>query len=327
MVGDIVDSANNIYRFVDAHFFPDAFNQRTMTGRYVGAHSADLVRLPLLQLYGGVWMDVGTILIRHLDDIWSVIEDPSTPYELAGMTLPLRPAGEETMVNSFLATLRNNGYITRWHRIFLTIWKDSTECAGLHAHPVLRHLPPYTPPAGEPNAPNIPQTREDMSDYLAHMLCHERLRNLVDPSNGFNGRLFYETKTYLLPILREACYFQLKSSWDGEMQFRLLTTPYDVPEVDRDEQYHRAKDVVHGVLTKSTMIKLQHGPSGVTRPWLADLWDDPNNHSADNRPGTFGQYLRQSILRLNQTRPLVPLAVAPLATPIYVSGLLQPIGN
>lgn len=31
-------------------------------------------------------MDVGILMIRNLDDIcWSALEDPSTPYEVAGM--------------------------------------------------------------------------------------------------------------------------------------------------------------------------------------------------------------------------------------------------
>lgn len=49
--------------------------------------------------YAGVYMDLGTFLFRKLDDIcWAAIEDPSSPYEVGGFSIPisylLRPNDE-----------------------------------------------------------------------------------------------------------------------------------------------------------------------------------------------------------------------------------------
>lgn len=51
------------------------------------------------------------------------------------------------------------------------------------------------------------------NDYLAYMLCGERLRDLIDFSEAFNGRLYYESKGYLLPSFREM--FTLKKELRG----------------------------------------------------------------------------------------------------------------
>ncbi len=48
---------------------PEAFVKGTMDGPYTGPHSADFLRGAALYLYGGVWMDVGNLLIRDLDRI------------------------------------------------------------------------------------------------------------------------------------------------------------------------------------------------------------------------------------------------------------------
>lgn len=317
VLDSVPGSPTNVFRFVDQHFFPETFKSGKTSGPYVGVHSGDLVRLPLLQLYGGVWMDVGTILIRHLDDIWKVIEDPSTPYELAGMTLPLRP-NEEIMLNGFLVTLRNNEYIKRWHQIYLALWINSTESLDFHAHPILRHMRLYAPSS----IFQIPS--EVFTDYLAHMLCGERLRDLIDSSDGFNGRLYYESKVYLLPSFREMFYFQKRTGWDGNKEFEILATRYDVSELYQDERFHHAKDIVHDTLQNTFLIKFSHGPKGASGSWLADIWDNPRHHNADNEPGTFAFYLRQKLLQSNQTRQLRPITVTPLTAKVWNAGLVEP---
>ena len=105
-------------------------------------HSADLVRLPLLSLYGGAWIDVGTILIRHLDDIWNVLQDPSNDYEFAAPTFPCRP-DEDSVTNNFLMARKGNGLVARWHRIYQEVWGDAKESTGFHKRPLIRHLPLY----------------------------------------------------------------------------------------------------------------------------------------------------------------------------------------
>lgn len=75
-----------------------------MTGPYVGPHSADLIRLPLIYVHGGVWMDAGTLIFHDLDDIcWSRLEDPESPYEMAGFIIPQGGAMRKRFLNHFIA--------------------------------------------------------------------------------------------------------------------------------------------------------------------------------------------------------------------------------
>ena len=137
---------------------------------------------------------MGTILVRNLDDIWNVIEDPSTPYELGGMTLKLRKSEndeeKDVMVNNFMVALRGNENIKRWHRIYLALWvgdnddddstATTTESIGFHAHPILWHVRPYRPPT-EKNTPSIQMDAGVYTYHLVHTLSGERLRDLIDP--------------------------------------------------------------------------------------------------------------------------------------------------
>ena len=80
----IPGSPNNALNWVPAELLPKTYVQGTMDGPYTGPHSADLLRGACLYLYGGVWMDVGIILVRRLDDIcWKQLEDPDSPFEVS----------------------------------------------------------------------------------------------------------------------------------------------------------------------------------------------------------------------------------------------------
>jgi hypothetical protein len=296
-----------VSEFVDASYFPDAFNENKMTGPHVGPHSGDLVRLPLLYLYGGVWMDAGTFLFRHLDDIcWKVITDPSNLYELAGFTIEMRP-NYDAMLNGFIAVQRGNHFIKRWHEIYLALWADgATESTGFHSHPLLRHLPLLCPPVDKLNCPNLSVLMEALSDYLAHFLCFERLRKLIDPSDGFNGPQVWEERMFLVPAMQETWFFQNVTGWSGTKQFELLSTRRDGPQ---DEKWHEAQGFVDNMLANTSTMKLSHGPPGALASFLADMWDDPKYHHMDNESGTFAAYLRYGSVHFDQTRKLEPLRI------------------
>ncbi|OJD33707.1 capsule polysaccharide biosynthesis protein [Diplodia corticola] len=320
VLDSVPGSPNNVSRFIDKSLLPASFQEQDMAGPYAGAHSADLVRLPLLHRYGGVWIDVGTLLIRHLDDVWSIITDPANPFELLGMALALRP-GEEILVNPFLATTRGNEFLRRWHQIYLALWdQGGRSCDGFHANPLLRHLPLFQPPAGR-GVPGIGKSPERYTDYLAHMLCGVRLRDLIDADDGFDGRLYYERHVCLLPALRELYYFPLRNGWDGRREFDVLATRMD----RTDEEARHARKLVRDTLQNSCMIKFSHGSRGSSTPWLAQLWTDPRNCDADVAPGTLAEYLRLVALQAYQDRPLQPLPTRSLTTPTWTARLLEPL--
>jgi hypothetical protein len=79
-----LNSPNHVLKFVDKEMLLEAFLSGTMDGQHAGQHAADCIRGPLLFRYGGVSMDVGCLLIRHIDRIcWDMLGDPDSPYEIA----------------------------------------------------------------------------------------------------------------------------------------------------------------------------------------------------------------------------------------------------
>lgn len=81
-----------------------------MEGPYTGPHSADFLRGACLWLYGGVWMDVGIILIRKLEDVcWAKLEDPNEPFEVAAPWMY-----GEVMANHFVASRKGDPFIKHW---------------------------------------------------------------------------------------------------------------------------------------------------------------------------------------------------------------------
>ncbi|CAF9941716.1 hypothetical protein IMSHALPRED_002862 [Imshaugia aleurites] len=88
VLDSIPGSPQHCYRYIPPTLPPEALNNNTITSPYVGPHSADLIRPPLLYLNDDFGMEVGALLFRDLDGIcWSRLEDPRNPYEMAGSTL------------------------------------------------------------------------------------------------------------------------------------------------------------------------------------------------------------------------------------------------
>lgn len=314
-------SETNVNHLVEQSFFPKAFNEGVMDGLFVGPHQGDLVRLPLLWKYGGVWMDVGTMLFRDLDDIcWNRITDPATPYELAGFAIEFR-RNYCSMVNGFLACEAGNPFIKRWHEIYLSLWTPTTTNAvGFHRHPLLKHIRPLEVPEGRSDDPELMTPLEEMLDYLTHFLCFERLRCLSDPSDGFNGCEYFHTKILLAPALPELFALQPLTQWSGREQCRLFNTPVDGP---KDETWQKAHDYVMDALANQTAMKVSRGPKNPKLECLAELWDMEEFKEADYKEGTFIAYLRYGSVHFDQTREMEPLTLE-RNEEVLSLGLLEP---
>jgi len=310
-------SALNVSTFLDSEEFHEAFNERTMTGPYVGAHSGDVIRLPLLWHYGGVWMDAGTMLFRHMDKIcWDVLSDPSTPYEIAGI-VPGTDPGNDVIMNGFIACKKGNGFIRRWHDVYLEIWKGRTDCIGLQKHPLL----------GPVKKVQVPQVLQDtfgidndlMNDYVTHSLSFKRVRMLQDPNDGFNGSEYWERHAFVLPV-SETFLAQILSKFDGKRQFELLSLPREgVAPADRDPE---AEKFVQELLSHASTMKFSHGLKNNKMVHLSKFWDLPDNADADIAPGTFAAFLRWSSTHLEQARSLEPLPVK-CSPEILKAGVLE----
>lgn len=103
-------SPNYALKFVPKEYLPNSFVDGDMVGPYIGPHSADFLRGALLYLYGGVFIDVGCILTRHLDRIgWNELEDPDSPYRIS---VPIMYG--QTIGNHFVMARKGDPFIKRW---------------------------------------------------------------------------------------------------------------------------------------------------------------------------------------------------------------------
>ncbi|TGJ75552.1 hypothetical protein E0Z10_g10981 [Xylaria hypoxylon] len=325
LLDNVPCSETNVTRYVESSYFPDAFNNNTMDGPSVGPHSGDLVRLPLIWKYGGVWIDAGTFLFRSIDDIcWNQIEDPATPYEVAGFVIEMRP-GVDCMLNGFVAAKRKNPFIKRWHDIYLALWEEGvTNAQGFHKHPLLRHLPLFCPPVDKLNCPNLNVMMEAFSDYMAAFMCFDRLRKLIDPADGFNGPEYYSKHMLLFPALQETYYFQQQTNWSGTRQFELLAARRTGEGVVKDEGWQAAENFVIDALANTSTMKLSHGPPGALDSFLADLWDSKEHQEKDNIDDTFAAYLRYGSVHFEQTRAMIPMKMGWPTEEVLICGVLEP---
>lgn len=306
----VEDSPNNFRKFLEPEHLPGAVTTSQMTGRYAATHTSDMVRLPLLYVYGGVWLDAGIILLRNLDDgVWNLLSGTEHPFEFAAFGYAHRP-GITSVINPWLAARRNCELIGRWHQLFLSVWGESTECTGLSSHELLRHLEPW--PVGSIAHSEMDEAQKKAAtaaimDYGTQLLCLERLLQVRDPQDGWDGRAWVDTKAILFPALDEMWRYQLKTDFLGTKQFALLTTAQDEPN---EEKRKEAKEFVEDVVANSMMMKLCHG-AGIMKSNLADLWDDIEHEGTDCAPGTFAEYLRWASVSLRQKRSLTIVKLTP----------------
>ncbi|PWI65124.1 hypothetical protein PCL_07423 [Purpureocillium lilacinum] len=289
----VPDSETNVRHFIEdiETVLPKAFNEGTMNGPTVGQHQADLVRSPLIYQHGGIWMDVGMILFRHVEDIcWSAIMDPTSPYEVGEFAMQLRP-GVESMMNGFIAARKGNLFIERWHTL--------PQAPIIEANPAAKA-------AEQLNAPEATVSMAFLGDYLMQILCFERLRRVIDP-NGFNGPEYYATHVFLLPSMSEMYYLQGISSWQGDKEFALLSARA-TDDSDDVSLRKEARRVVDHMLANTATMKLSHAPPGEL-PFLADIQSQPEYRNADLAKGTFAAYLRHSSVHFDQGRKIVPMEV------------------
>jgi hypothetical protein len=103
-------SSNHALSWISPEELPESFVKGTMTGPYVGPHSADFLHGAALYTYGGVWMDVGNVLFRHLDKIcWDQLAEESSPYTISTPWM----FGQH-MGNHFVAARKGDEFIRKW---------------------------------------------------------------------------------------------------------------------------------------------------------------------------------------------------------------------
>ncbi|OGM47978.1 capsule polysaccharide biosynthesis protein [Aspergillus bombycis] len=190
----------------------------------------------------------------------------------------------------------------------------------MHSRPILAHLPVYEPPSLNGKRPPFMYTQ--FADYLAQVFCLERPRHLVDPRTRWNGPKFFEKKVLLFECVTEAYWAQRLPDWNGRKQYELLNLPHGEDGVD-NERAKEAETLVQGVLSLSSTMKVWHGLVTAGREHLAEIWDNPDHHDADIRPGTFAAYLREASETFEQTKELVPLKIPVIEKALLRAGITE----
>jgi hypothetical protein len=118
-------SPNYALKYLPTDLLAQAFVDGTMDGPSVGQHGADIVRGAALITHGGVWMDCGSILVRHMDRVcWDRIVDEADPIKAA---IAVQPSNG--IMNYFVACRKGDPFIRRWY-VLPTITRNTTPRQG-----------------------------------------------------------------------------------------------------------------------------------------------------------------------------------------------------
>lgn len=110
VLDSVKGSPNNALRYLPTESLPATYVEGSMDGPYKGPHAADMLRGACLYHHGGVFMDVGNLLIRHLDRVcWNQLEDPTSPFQVSCPWMY-----DITMANHFVASRKGDPFIKRW---------------------------------------------------------------------------------------------------------------------------------------------------------------------------------------------------------------------
>ncbi|KAK4693880.1 hypothetical protein P7C71_g3596, partial [Lecanoromycetidae sp. Uapishka_2] len=320
ILDNVPNSPNYALRWVTPDLLPDTFVNGTMDGPYTGPHSADFLRGACLFLYGGVWMDVGIILIRQLDKIcWRQLEDPNPPFEVS---IPWMYG--TTVANHFVASRKGNPFIKRWHDLFVHLWKERTNPGGIIEDPLVFFAKDITFEASESRDFHWEFSVGPLTvmEYIGQVMAWLRVCMLEDPNDGFDGPTYFGHKILLFDVLSEDWGAEATIGFSGKDLFNVLKTKRDAaPE---SVEYQTAYKSVWRLLTRSSMQKITHGKDLTKTPALGILWDMEENDGKDIAGGTFAELLRYGSVHFEQKREEIDYVKAQRPERTIRKGLLEP---
>jgi hypothetical protein len=294
----VPQSANHISSFLSTDGFPEAFKRNSPK---VPQALSDLVRLSLLYEFGGIWLDVGCMVFCDLDGIWEVIQDPETPYTMSGYITNLRPKEYHILGSAALFSQKGDALMKRWRDAFSTLWQGRTSLKDIHTDRLVSWLGLYGAETLEDYGKDEASLRF-FTDYLGVLLCFERLLLIQDPSDGFDGRAYWENKVFKLDMISDQAYVQEVTKYNGQRLFDLFASQRE--GLEPEERNQEAESLTNHVCANTTIVKLFSG-LGAEQVWLPALWNRTEDADADIKEGSFIAFLRYAQVHLRPTRRVV----------------------
>ena len=236
------------------------------------------------------------------------------------------------MVNGFIGAMPSDPFILNWHKIFLALWQGRTELSGVHNHPLIRPFAVSTTGKQLDDAFGTTDLTDGyITDYIAHMVCLDKLLATDDPATGFCGATYWRRHFRLLPISEIFPLYHMFDRINGfteERSAELLALKRIEPVPRDDQEQLDAERLVEGALAHASLKKLSSGPWRSPLETVAGRWDVSDG---DITPGTWAAYLRWGSVHLEQTRQLSIVEAETSAeeggTPrkVYRVGFLEPI--
>ena len=306
----------NVSNFLDTSdpkTFPQAFINGRIGGTYGVQHTSDLVRLPLLLKYGGVYADVGMMQLGDLDRLWeNTIGDPTSRYEI----VTYNTEGEEghSITNYFLASRKNNALWERCHRLLLAVWAENggrEDTEGMHRSPLLKGLPLMMADANFSFEENgrvyaSEEVSRMLTDYIIQGQVMTMVMGTVDEEDGWNGPKYVAEHVYAMEFMVGSQLINEFTAWDGKRAWELMSLPIPKADEMESEDQKEARTIVESCLQKSFGFKLAHGLIiRVYGDTLGSLWR--KHVGSDDVPGTYAHWLRHGTIYWTQDELPAPL--------------------
>ncbi|KAJ5586973.1 uncharacterized protein N7459_002738 [Penicillium hispanicum] len=323
VLDNVAGSPNNTLRYVPDSLLPPSFVNQSMDGPYLGQHGADLTRSACIYEHGGAWMDVGTILIRHIDRIcWKQLEDPESPYRVA---LPVIYG--VCAANHFVAARKHDPFIYQWHRLFTHVWGNKKNIKGCLSDPLITPLLPIMFEGADGKFDPDWIDEKVALEYITQIICWSRLFCLEDAGEGFSGLEYWEKHIFGFSAMQEDWRGECVTSFVGfgERSFEALQLPYPGSDAGpASEKSEFANKLVWELLANASMWKVTHAHDLTYSVHLGTLLDMPENEGKDAAPGTFGELLRYGSVHFRQTREDVVRMPNPRPSITWKKGVLEP---
>ena len=176
-------------------------------------------------------------------------------------------------------------------------------------------------------------SNNDMSDYIAHMICWDRLVSTRDSSTGFDGKEYWKRHFRLIPFseIMPQHFLSDPNAFTESESLRLLGLSRSEPISRTDRDQLDAERLVEGILAHASFRKMISGLWRDRRKTIAGTWDARDKEDPDIKPGTWVEYLRWGSIFLKQKRQLstmeaeVALTAGGAKRCTYEVGLLEPI--